>query len=107
MAATASHKSLYSSRRRNETIMAWVFSAPAIILLIVFLVIPFLMAFGLAFTDQRLVPNPNLPTQFVGLRNFVRLVQDEAFLRGLLNNFYFVPLLCPCKPRWLCCWLSW
>lgn len=95
MAATDSHKSLYSSRRRNETIMAWVFSAPAIILLIVFLVIPFLMAFGLAFTDQRLVPNPNLPTQFVGLRNFVRLVQDEAFLRGLLNNFYFVAVVVP------------
>jgi multiple sugar transport system permease protein len=75
--------------------MAWVFSAPAIILLIVFLVIPFLMAFGLAFTDQRLVPNPNLPTQFVGLRNFVRLVQDEAFLRGLLNNFYFVAVVVP------------
>ncbi len=80
---------------RNEGIMAWVFSAPAIILLIVFLVVPFFMAIGLAFTDQRLIPNPNLPTQLVGLRNFVRLVDDEAFLRGLLNNFYFVVVVVP------------
>lgn len=75
--------------------MAWVFSAPAIILLIVFLVIPFVMAIGLAFTDQRLIPNPNLPTQFIGLRNFTRIFADEAFLRGLLNNFYFVLVVVP------------
>ena len=83
------------AQRRNEAIMAWVFSSPAIILLIVFLVIPFLMAIGLAFTDQRLLPNPNLPTRFVGLRNFIRLVDDEAFLRGLLNNFYFTAVVVP------------
>jgi multiple sugar transport system permease protein len=80
---------------RSGSLTGWVFSAPAIILLIVFLVIPFFMAIGLAFTDQRLIPNPNLPTQFVGLRNFVRLVEDEAFLRGLLNNFYFVIVVVP------------
>jgi len=84
-----------SNRQRNESVMAWVFSTPAIILLIVFLIIPFIMAIGLAFTDQRLVPNPNLPTQFVGFRNFVRLIKDEAFLRGLINNFYFVAVVVP------------
>jgi multiple sugar transport system permease protein len=80
---------------REESIMAWVFSAPAIILLIVFLVVPFVMAVGLAFTDQRLIPNPNLPTKIVWFRNFVRLIDDEAFLRGLLNNFYFVVVVVP------------
>ena len=75
--------------------MAWVFSAPALLLLIVFLLIPFLMAIGLAFTDQRLIPNPNLPTQFVGLRNFVRLLEDETFHRALLNNFIFALVFVP------------
>ena len=84
-----------SSRRRNETVMAWVFSSPAIILLIIFLLAPFLMAVGLAFTDQRLIPNPNLPTQLIGLRNFVRMLEDEAFLRGLVNNFYFTIVVVP------------
>jgi multiple sugar transport system permease protein len=79
----------------SDAVMAWVFSAPAIILLVVFLVIPFIMAIGLAFTDQRLIPNPNLPTQMVALRNFVRMFQDEAFVRGLLNNFYFVIVVVP------------
>jgi len=75
--------------------MAWLFSAPAILLLVIFLIVPFLMAIGLSFTDQRLIPNPNLPTRFIGFRNFVRLVADEAFLRGLLNNFYFVAVVVP------------
>jgi multiple sugar transport system permease protein len=92
--APSPHQRL-ATYHRNEGIMAWVFSAPAIILLIIFLVVPFFMAIGLAFTDQRLIPNPNLPTQLVGLRNFVRLVDDEAFLRGLLNNFYFVVVVVP------------
>jgi len=84
-----------SSRRRKEAMMAWVFSAPALLLLIVFLIIPFLMAFGLAFSDQRLLPNPNLPTQIVGLRNFERMIDDEAFIRALMNNFYFVIVIVP------------
>ena len=84
-----------SSRRRNEAIMAWVFSSPALVLLTVFLLTPFLMAVALAFTDQRLIPNPNLPTQIIWLRNFVRMFQDEAFLRGIMNNFYFVVVVVP------------
>lgn len=84
-----------SSRRRDEMIMAWVFAAPAIILLLIFLVTPFLMALGLSFSDQRLVPNPRLPTRFVGLRNFVRIFEDSAFYQAVVNNFYFVIVVVP------------
>lgn len=83
------------SQRRREIITAWLFSAPAILLLLVFLFIPFVMAFGLSFTDQRLVPNPNLPTQFVGLRNFIRMFQDETFFQGIFNNFLFAIIIVP------------
>jgi len=84
-----------TSQQRSEAGMAWLFSAPALILLTIFLVVPFIMAIGLSFTDQRLIPNPNLPTRFVGLRNYIRLLKDEAFLRGLVNNFYFVLVVVP------------
>jgi multiple sugar transport system permease protein len=95
MTADSSRKPRASSQERSESLMAWLFSAPALILLAVFLLIPFFMAVGLSFSDQRLIPNPNLPTQFIGLRNYARLLQDEAFLRGLLNNFYFVIVVVP------------
>jgi multiple sugar transport system permease protein len=76
-------------------LLAGLFSAPALFLLVVFLLIPFLMAFGLGFTNQRLIPNPNVPTQFVVFRNFVRLLQDESFHRALLNNFLFAAIVVP------------
>jgi multiple sugar transport system permease protein len=84
-----------TGRRQSEAILAWLFSAPALLLLTVFLLVPFLMAFGLAFTDQRLIPNPNLPTRIVYFRNFVRLLKDETFHRALLNNFLFAAIVVP------------
>jgi multiple sugar transport system permease protein len=84
-----------SAWRRRESVLAWVFSSPALLLLILFLLIPFVMAIGLAFSDQRLIPNPNLPTQFVGLRNFVRLLEDENFHQALINNFTFAIVVVP------------
>ena len=94
-ATPAQRKTGSSSRQRNETVMAWLFSAPALILLVIFLVVPFVMAFGLSFTDQRLVPNPRLATRFIGLRNFVRLFSDKDFFQAVLNNFYFVIVVVP------------
>lgn len=82
-------------RTRSDTLTAWLMSAPALILLLVFLIVPFLMALGLSFTNQRLIPNPNLPTQFIGLENYLRLLGDERFLRGLANNFLFVLVVVP------------
>jgi multiple sugar transport system permease protein len=61
-----------STVTQQENIVGWLMAAPAIILLLVFLIIPFLMAFVLAFTNQRLV-SPN-PTEFVGARNFESLL---------------------------------
>ncbi|MDY0092594.1 MAG: sugar ABC transporter permease [Candidatus Vecturithrix sp.] len=84
-----------SSRQHNETIMAWIFSTPAIIFLVTFLVVPFFMAFWLSFTDQRLIPNPRLPTRFIGFRNFSRLLTDKDFFQAIFNNFYFVVIVVP------------
>ena len=80
---------------RNPAAAGWILSTPALLLLTVFLITPFVMAIAFSFTNQRLIPNPNLPTAFVGFRNYLRLAADETFLRGLLNNFYFVLVVVP------------
>ncbi len=51
---------------------ALLMGGPAFFGLIVFLVVPFFLAFLLSFTNQRLL-SPN-PTEWVGLRNYSRLV---------------------------------
>ncbi|MEZ4657161.1 MAG: sugar ABC transporter permease [Caldilineaceae bacterium] len=58
--------------QQQETLVAWLMVSPALILLLAFLILPFAMAFGLAFTNQRLI-SPN-PTEYVGGRNFARLL---------------------------------
>ncbi|MEM9034402.1 MAG: sugar ABC transporter permease [Actinomycetota bacterium] len=83
------------ARRRRENLEAWMFAAPAIILLSAFLLAPFLVAIYSSFTDQRLVPNPNLPTEWVGFRNYRRLFEDESFRSGLIFNAIFVLVVVP------------
>ncbi|MCA9934210.1 MAG: sugar ABC transporter permease [Anaerolineales bacterium] len=83
-----------SGWRKSENRLAWLFASPALFFLFMFVFLPFVMAFVFAFTNQRLVPGPN-PTEFVGLRNFIRLVNDQRFIRALLNNFLFVMIVVP------------
>ncbi|WP_255499946.1 carbohydrate ABC transporter permease [Actinotalea sp. JY-7885] len=68
--------------------------APATLLLLLFLVVPVLLAFGLSFTNARLI-SPN-PPRFVGGDNFVRaFTQDPTFLRSLVNTFIFAVVVVP------------
>jgi multiple sugar transport system permease protein len=67
--------------------------SPAVILLIVFFLIPVCLSFGLAFTNARLV-SPR-PISFVGLDNFRTLFDDSLFWRSLRNTLYFAVVVVP------------
>lgn len=83
-------------QRRQEALMGWLFSAPAVFLIVLFLITPFVMAIALSFTNQRLIPNLNIPTQFIGFRNYSRLLFDDpVFFQALRNNLYFTILVVP------------
>ncbi|MCL5996417.1 MAG: sugar ABC transporter permease [Chloroflexi bacterium] len=85
-----------STWRQREQWWAWAFAAPGIIMGTIFIIVPFLMAFVMSFTSQRLLANPNLPTRFIGLTNYVRLFTDDPlFWRSLQNNAYFVVVVVP------------
>ena len=73
--ATANPTASTSQRdqRHSEALVGWLMAAPAIVLILTFLIVPFLMAFGFSFTNQRLI-SPN-PTEFVGLSNFSDLLR--------------------------------
>lgn len=68
-------------------------AAPALLGLLVFVAIPFLLALILAFTNLRL--GSPLPVEFVGVDQFLRIFSDAAFLRALLNNTVFALLVVP------------
>jgi len=79
--------------RTKEVLAAWTMLSPALLLLIGFLIIPFIMAIIFSFTTKRLV-SP-LPTKFVGLDNYVRLFADQAFWQALRNTAVFAGIVVP------------
>lgn len=80
------------SRGNKLTIV--LFLLPAFVLLTVFMIVPFLMAFWLSFTNQRMIPGPR-GTDFIGLLNYARLFGDHLFWVGLKNNLFFVAFVVP------------
>ncbi|MEZ5087843.1 MAG: sugar ABC transporter permease [Tessaracoccus sp.] len=79
---------------RQERRAGYAFIAPAVILLILFFVIPVVMSFTLGFTNARL--GSAAASQFVGFDNFVRaLANDPTFWDALRNIAIFVLVVVP------------
>lgn len=66
---------------------------PAALGLLVFIAIPFIMAGVFSFTNLRM--GSPLPTEFVGLQQYRRVLTDDSFQRALLNNFLFAIVVVP------------
>jgi ABC-type sugar transport system permease subunit len=81
--------------KNKQVRSAWVMSAPALIILFLFLVIPFLLAFMYSFTNRMLLMNPNNSVKFIGLTNYIRLFHDEEFYKALTNNLTFAAVVVP------------
>lgn len=82
-----------TSAKKGESKVAWAFSAPALILALAFIVLPFVLAFILSFTNQRLI-SP-LPTKFVGIENYTDTLTSATFWKAFFNNVWFVVIVVP------------
>jgi len=74
----------------QSTIRPWLFLAPALILLTVYLVYPVIQTIWLSFHD-------NAGDRFVGFDNFVWAAKDTQFRTSIFNNFIWllvVPAAC-------------
>ncbi|HEX5831935.1 MAG TPA: sugar ABC transporter permease [Gemmatimonadaceae bacterium] len=69
---------------------AWLFLAPALALIGIFFAVPVAAALLLSLTDFDIyaIANPG-SMRFVGLRNYLQLVQTPLFWSALRNTFYF------------------
>ena len=69
----------------------WVFAAPALAVITVFFALPVLAAFALSLTDFDIYALADLRNlRFVGLHNYLTLLQDPLFWQALGNTLYFV-----------------
>jgi multiple sugar transport system permease protein len=79
--------------RSTDSVAGWTFSLPATALIAVFLILPFVLAILLSFTNYRLL-SP-LPTRWVGWQNYTRTFEDPIFRRALINNCIFTVVVVP------------
>lgn len=89
-----------TARRRSKLAQAqaraaWGLSAPALILLFLFMVLPFLMSFYYSFTNKSLVDNPKNPFRFVGLANYIKMFTNRSAKQAFVNTFYYTIMLVP------------
>ena len=69
----------------------WVFAAPALTVIAVFFGLPVVAAFALSLTDFDIYALADLHNlRFVGLGNYIGLLQNPLFWQALGNTFYFV-----------------
>ena len=82
-----------SGRKRDERIAGYVFSLPAVALLIAFLVVPIIYTvYYSVFQYQVMRPND---ITFIGFENYHKLITDSDFWISLKNTFYFTIIVVP------------
>ncbi len=89
--------------RSNERIAGWLFVAPVVLILGLFLLLPIVMALWVSFTAWNGQGSPftgGVP--FVGLDNYTRLFAEDNlarqdFMTSIRNNLYYVLLVVPAQ----------
>ena len=80
-----------SQMSRAQAKAAWGLSAPAIIIMFLFMILPFFMSVFYSFTDRRL----NKPTKFVGWANYIKTFTNKTALQAFWNTFEYTIILVP------------
>ncbi len=77
----------------RETPAAVMLVTPAVLGLAAFIALPFVLAAGMSLTNLRM--GSPLPLEWVGVREYARVLADDAFLRALANNALFALVVVP------------
>jgi multiple sugar transport system permease protein len=86
--------------RGAEGRYGWAFTAPAIIIIGVFLVLPILLALYVSFSNWHGLGSPIGNSSFIGTTNYEKVLIDPGlaqkdFGTSIRNNFYYVILVVP------------
>lgn len=79
----------------GEVRTAWMFCAPAIILITIFVIIPFCMSVGYSFTNRMLVPKKGTVLSFVAFQNYIKLFTSSTVLNSFKNTLIYALLVVP------------
>lgn len=92
VSSTNTRTSRTSRRERQDMLAFWAFVGPLFLGLIVFTYIPIAWGFVLSFFEAR---STVTPTKFVGLENYITMLQDGAFRQSLITFALFALFIVP------------
>lgn len=81
------------SKKKYEKRAAYIFVIPAVVLLVLFLILPAVSTVRYAFTDYNIMRPDSI--EFCGIDNFKDLLQDTDFKKSLINTIYFTVVVVP------------
>jgi multiple sugar transport system permease protein len=73
------------ARRHHDTLTAYSFVLPTILILSIVILYPFLTAIWISFTNKSLGGKG----EYIGIENFRQLLMSKEFLRAFFNSFYY------------------
>lgn len=80
----------------KKTKAPYFFIAPAVILLLIFSIIPIFLALIISFTDMSLAGLADYSRiKFVGLENYINIFSDKTFGQAIFNTGYYVVIGVP------------
>jgi len=77
---------------RSEARTAWLLASPAVVLMIVFVLLPVIAVIGLGFTNYELGIDK---FRFVGFDNYAHLFTDRTFRKSLWNTTIYTAIVAP------------
>lgn len=81
--------------RDGQTRTAWLFCAPALIPIALFIILPFCMSIIYSFTNKMLVQKAGKPVEFVGLKNFIKIATSGTAQQAFINTAIYALLVVP------------
>lgn len=88
-----SNKSNLQGRKRNERVAAYIFTTPAMFLLVAFLVVPIIYTLRYSLFQYQIVRPDNI--KFIAFQNYSKLFADKNFWLSLKNTVYFTLIVVP------------
>ena len=77
-----------SGLQRGESKAAFLFCTPAVVLALVFIILPFAMSVVYSFTNKQLIPKVGMETAFVGLKNYIEIFTSKVTVLSFKNTFF-------------------
>ena len=94
--ATLKRKTRPGRLAKSQARAAWGLSAPALVIMFAFMILPFIMAVYYSFTNRQLIMSAKKPMVFTGIDNYIKVFTNSTAQNAFWCTFEYTLILVPC-----------